>query len=188
LRVFTVLKEDTARLIRASSDFTFTTSKPTLKGKRKKVSVPVRREGFFTPEIDYNLGSVPFKLEWDAGLLIKMNSKIHQLYKEEPASDPTFCTLVFPFIVKEVLFGIILRFDYKGELDPVAQKWLTWSEQVSLAEDGLAQPNGDFKKNGVVNDEWVEWVESMHELFCSVRYLKNMTLLEAMESDYEQKS
>jgi hypothetical protein len=188
LRVFTVLKEDRARLIRASSNFNFTTSKPKRKRKRDKLSVPVRREGFFDPYIDEALGSMPFKLDWEAGLVIRMNSRIYHLYNEEPASDPTFCTLVFPFLVKEILFGIILRFDHKGDLDDVAQKWLTWSEQVCLAEDGLDQPKEEFKSDGTINESWVDWIETVYELFCSGRYLKNMTLLEAMESSYEYKS
>ncbi len=177
LRVFTVIKEDKARIIRASSSFKLTTSEPVQEGNRP--SVPVRREGFFTPEIDYNLGSRPFKLEWDAELIIKMNSRVRELYEMKPASDPMFCGLVFPFLVKEILFGIILRFEQKEDLEGAAKKWLTWAEQLSSSEDGLEQPKGDFKKDA---DLWIQWVEAVYNLFCSTRYLNNMTLLDAMES------
>ncbi len=112
-----------------------------------------------------DLGHAVWRLDLESDWpCLQLNSRVDHI-RETARSDHSFLTLVYPEIVRQILYKVVVEEDHNDpETDP--DDWMSrWLRFVTdLAGPGSLPPAGE---SGPVVQEKLKWIDDAVEAFCS---------------------
>jgi len=112
-----------------------------------------------------DLGHAVWRLDLESDWpCLQLNSRVDQI-RETARSDPSFLVLVYPEIVRQILYRIVVEEDHNDpgtDPDDWMSRWLRFV--LDLSGRGVLPPCGESEP---VLQEKLRWIDDAVEAFCS---------------------